>query len=179
MTLDDLRREYSELLDPRFVSFEYDEGWPPILAGTPARIYRVKEKLGSMRVRTTTPLDPIVSQAVLDAELQSENVCELRGAQGHIYQTGGWARARCETHADDGTLGWWVMRAEGQPIRSTGAASGTQTHTPRRERRVSGARARSQDLNTTTRQYPAASSLCLIRRSRRSRCPTWNAAPST
>lgn len=113
MTLDDLRKKYRDQFDPTFAGFECGPGWTSIMdhvlfilhtARSPARIYRVKEKIGSLRIRTTTPLEPLVHDMVLAAELRSEEVCEICGARGRIYRAGGWVRTRCETHVEDGTL---------------------------------------------------------------------------
>ena len=69
-----------------------------------AEILQIKEKFGALRV-ITNARSPDVRKALQPIEYKSLEVCEICGADGHLWHDGdpgqpaGWLRTRCQDHA--------------------------------------------------------------------------------
>jgi len=69
-----------------------------------AEVLQIKEKFGALRVITNAG-SPDVRKALQSIEYKSLEVCEICGADGHLWHDGdpgqpaGWLRTRCQTHA--------------------------------------------------------------------------------
>jgi len=107
MTVDEVIQEYQMVLADGFRSFECHQGWFALIAralaamreaSSTAKVLRVKEKLGTLRIRLTDPRDPVAAEIVHGAELESATVCEICGSEGALIISIGPARTRCPAH---------------------------------------------------------------------------------
>lgn len=73
-------------------------------------VLQIKEKYGGLRI-VTVPVTAELHYAVRLIEQRSLQVCEICGAEGHLWHDGdpgqpaGWLRTRCEKHINTRTSG--------------------------------------------------------------------------
>lgn len=73
-------------------------------AGSIVRIVQIKEKYGTLRLyyearKLPTKILAAVREAIDLAEARSACTCEECGAEGRLYDRGGWYLTRCANHA--------------------------------------------------------------------------------
>jgi hypothetical protein len=95
--------------------FEHGDGWfnllwllcvdlEPLIAefenetGERFEVLQVKQKLGWLRFYVSHHSDRIDGR-IAEARRESSRTCEICGQPGKQLESGGWIRARCDTHA--------------------------------------------------------------------------------
>ena len=94
---------------------ECNEGWRDLIDracvrienaldnGDPVKIVQIKEKYGTLRFywsgRLPSETEAKVREVVSLAEARSACTCEICGAEGRLYNRGGWFATACSAHA--------------------------------------------------------------------------------